>query len=572
MAVGVTASAVLEDNVEPATASSRKEVTRKDVAVILGATLGTIFEWYDFFLFGSLASTLATSFFAGLDPTAAYIFTLLAFAAGFIVRPAGAIVFGRVGDSVGRKNTFLATIGVMGFSTFAIGLVPTYSDIGMAAPILVIALRLLQGLAIGGEYGGAATYVAEHAPDGRRGLYTSWIQTTATCGLLLSLIITFIVRIAAGHDAFNQWAWRVPFLASAILLAISIWIRMRLAESPVFQRLKEEGRTSRAPARDTFGERKNLVRLAIAFVMSAGSAVVGYTGQLYSFFFLTTSIQVDQMTATILMAVALAIGTPLFIFFGAVSDQIGRKGLIVGGLLISAAINFAVFSGMLAIANPGVAEAQKTSRVIVATQPNTCSFQANPVAREVDVLSSCDIAKRALAQMFVPYETVPVPSGAPTTVKIGEIELAVPVANLDRAGKVLDARSAADVSRFRAAVAEAAEGVGLKQTARATALTYTTVVLLLVILQIPMAMAYGPLAATLVELFPARIRYTSVSFPYHLGNGWVGGLLPSISFAIVASTGNILSGLWYPTAVAGAAALICALLLKDPARSRVTNG
>jgi MFS family permease len=278
MAIGGTASAVLESKVEPTIVSSCESVTRNDVVVILGATLGTIFEWYDFFLFGSLAATLAKSFFAGLDPTAAYIFTLLAFAAGFIVRPAGAIVFGRVGDSVGRKNTFLATIGVMGFSTFAIGLVPTYSHIGIAAPILVIALRLLQGLAIGGEYGGAATYVAEHAPEGRRGLYTSWIQTTATCGLVLSLIVTFVTRLAAGHDAFDLWAWRIPFLASAILLALSVWIRMGLAESPIFQLLKDEGRTSRAPTRDTFGDRKNLVRLAIAFVASAGSAVVGYTG------------------------------------------------------------------------------------------------------------------------------------------------------------------------------------------------------------------------------------------------------------------------------------------------------
>jgi MFS family permease len=563
MAVGGTAPAVLERQVGAAMVPSHQGVARKDVIIILGATLGTTFEWYDFFLFGSLASTLANNFFAGLDPTAAYIFTLLAFAAGFIVRPAGAIVFGWVGDSVGRKQTFLATIIVMGFSTFAIGLVPAYSDIGIAAPIFVIALRLLQGLAIGGEYGGAATYVAEHAPEGRRGLYTSWIQTTATCGLLLSLIITFAARVAAGHDGFDRWAWRIPFLASAILLALSVWIRMRLAESPIFQRLKEDGRASRAPALEAFGDMKNLVRLVTAFVVSAGSAVVGYTGQLYCFFFLTTSVQVDQATATLLLAAALALAMPLFVLFGAVSDRIGRKRLIVGGLLISAAINFSVFSGLLTMANADLARAQATSRVILETQPDSCSFQANPIARETDFVSSCDIAKRALAQMFIPYDTIAAPAGGATILRIGEVGLNVPSANLDSAGKTLDPGSMAAISSFRVALIRAAEQAGLKQSARPTMLTYSTVVLLLIILQVPMATAYGPLAATLVELFPARIRYTSVSFPYHLGNGWVGGLLPSISFAIVASTGHILSGLWYPTAVAIAAAVICALLLKD---------
>lgn len=560
----IAASSAAEVVVTP----SPRGISREHRKIIFAATTGTIFEWYDFFLFGSLAGVIAKSFFSDLDPTAGYIFALLAFAAGFIVRPIGAVIFGRLGDTVGRKYTFLATILIMGSATFLVGLIPTYPQAGIVAPVCLITLRLLQGLAIGGEYGGAAVYVAEHALPGKRGLYTSWIQTTATLGLVLSLLVIFGVRLSLGEDMFQRFGWRIPFLASAVLLMVSAWSRLRLSESPVFQQLKAEGRTSGAPVIEAFSNRGNAAAVFLAFVLCAGAAVVGYVGQLYSFFFLTTSAKVDPTVATLLLAVALTIGTPLFVIFGALSDYVGRKVLIVSGFALSAAISFAIFPALLTMSNIDLARAQAAIDVTIATDAATCTFQANPIARETDYRSPCDIAKRALSQMFIPYKTVSAATGAPTTITLGDTVLVAPSAELDPTRDFFTAPAASAVARFRAELAHAATLANLTHPASASLLNHAAVILLLVVLQIPMAMAYGPLAATLVDLFPSRVRYTSLSLPYHLGNGWIGGLLPSVAFALVAATGDIYAGLWYPVTIAIAAAFVCYAFLTESVHGR----
>ena len=538
----------------PMTAGERK--------VIFASSLGTVFEWYDFYLYGSLAAIIAKQFFSGLDEGSAFIFALLAFAAGFIVRPFGALVFGRLGDLIGRKYTFLVTIVLMGSSTFFVGLLPSYASIGMAAPVILIALRLLQGLALGGEYGGAATYVAEHAPRDKRGAYTSWIQTTATLGLLLSLMIILLTREITGPD-FEVWGWRVPFILSVVLLGVSVWIRLSMAESPAFKKMKEENKLSKAPISESFGEWKNgkIVILAL-FGLVAGQGVVWYCGMFYELFFLTQVLKVDAKTANLMVAGALVLGTPFFIFFGAWSDKIGRKPVIMAGLLLAIVTYIpntpvSIFNGLTHFANPALEKAMANSPASITVDPAECSFQFNPTGT-VKFTSSCDIAKQVMANNSASYTTIPSAPGTVAKVKIGETEIegysskGMPAAD----AKALDAK-------FKKDIRDALNVAGYPAKADPAAINVPMTVLLLVILVIYVTMVYAPIAAALVEMFPTRIRYTSMSFPYHIGNGWFGGLLPTISFALVAQNGNIYYGLWYPIIIAAMTLVIGVLFVRE---------
>ena len=545
-----------------ATAEARA-MTAEEKKVIFASSLGTVFEWYDFYLYGSLAAVIGKQFFSGLDPSAQYIFALLAFAAGFLVRPFGAIFFGRLGDMIGRKYTFLVTILIMGLSTFIVGCLPNYATIGIAAPVILIALRLLQGLALGGEYGGAATYVAEHAPMGKRGAYTSWIQTTATLGLMVSLIVILACRQALGAD-FDTWGWRIPFLLSIILLGISVWIRLSLNESPAFAKMKAEGKTSKSPLSESFGEWKNLKIVILALLgLTAGQAVVWYTGQFYALFFLTTIAKVDNVTANLFIAASLIIGTPFFIFFGALSDKIGRKVIIMAGCLIAALTYFTVFPMMLEAANPALVKAQKANVVTVTADPKTCSFQGSPIAREIDFTSSCDQAKRVLAQNYIPYVNAVGAAGSEATIKMGDKEIASVKGTLNDAKNGFSKESATAIADFKKVVLAEAKEKGLTTKADDVGMNKGMVLAILVFLVILVTMVYGPIAAMLVELFPTRIRYTSMSLPYHIGNGWFGGLLPPIAFAMVAATGDIFYGLWYPVVVAAGTFVIGMLFIKE---------
>ncbi len=534
---------------------SHAPMTGAERRVIFASSLGTVFEWYDFYLAGSLAVFISKSFFSGVNPTAGFIFTLLSFAAGFAVRPFGAIVFGRFGDMVGRKYTFLVTILLMGTSTFVVGLLPGYATMGMAAPVLFILMRLLQGLALGGEYGGAATYVAEHAPANRRGAYTSWIQTTATLGLFLSLLVILGVRTAVGEEAFGVWAWRVPFLVSILLLAVSVWIRLQLHESPAFQKMKAEGKSSKAPLRESFGEWKNLKIVILALVgLTAGQAVVWYTGQFYALFFLTQTLKVDGTTANILMALGLLIGTPFFVIFGTLSDRIGRKPIIMAGCLIAALTYFPLFKALTHYANPALEAAQSRAPITVMADPAECSFQFNPVGTS-KFTSSCDIAKSYLSKAGFNYTNVAGPAGLPAQIKIGD-EV---ITSYD--AKAIDAKASGAAFDKKMSTTLRADGYPLK--ADPAQINKPMTVVILAILVIYVAMVYGPIAAMLVEMFPTRIRYTSMSLPYHIGNGWFGGFLPATAFAIVAANGNIYSGLWYPIVIALATFVIGMLFVKE---------
>ena len=547
-----------------ATADATRPMTSEEKKVIFASSLGTVFEWYDFYLYGSLAAVIAKQFFAGLDPTSAYIFALLAFAAGFLVRPFGALVFGRLGDMIGRKYTFLVTILIMGSATFIVGLLPTYATIGVAAPIILVALRMLQGLALGGEYGGAATYVAEHAPAGRRGAYTSWIQTTATLGLFLSLIVILVTREVLTPAQFDDWGWRIPFLVSIVLLGISVWIRLSLNESPAFQKMKSEGKTSKAPLTESFGQWKNLKIVILALLgLTAGQAVVWYSGQFYALFFLTTIAKMDGKTANLLIAASLIIGTPGFIFFGSLSDKIGRKIIIMGGCLIAALTYFTVFPAMMEYANPALVKAQKSSNVSVTADPAQCSFQGSPIAREIHFSSSCDLAKRVLAQNFIPYKNVTGPAGSVAVVQIGEKKIESLTGKLNDKADGFAPDSAKAIATFRKDVVDAAKAAGLTAAPKAGESNIPMVLAVLVFLVILVTMVYGPIAAMLVEMFPTRIRYTSMSLPYHIGNGWFGGLLPTTAFAMVAATGDIYYGLWYPVVVATGTFIIGMLFIKE---------
>jgi len=532
--------------------------------VIFASSLGTVFEWYDFYLYGSLAAIIAKQFFAGVNETAAFIFALMAFAAGFAVRPFGAIVFGRLGDLVGRKYTFLVTILIMGLATFIVGLLPGYASIGIAAPIILIVLRLLQGLALGGEYGGAATYVAEHAPDGKRGAYTAWIQTTATLGLFLSLLVILGVRTAVGEESFAAWGWRIPFLLSVVLLGISVWIRMQLNESPMFQKMKAEGKTSKAPLTESFGQWKNLKIVILALLgLTAGQAVVWYTGQFYALFFLTQTLKVDGGTANLMIAASLLIGTPFFIVFGALSDKIGRKMIIMGGCLIAALTYFPLFKALTHYANPALEAAQAKSPVVVVADPNACSFQFNPVGT-AKFTTSCDIAKAFLARSSVNYANEAAPAGTVAKIKVGD--------------KVIESYEAAGLSpddakkksgEFTKSIGEAVKAAGYPAKADPNQINHVMVIGILVILVIYVTMVYGPIAAMLVELFPTRIRYTSMSLPYHIGNGWFGGFLPTTAFAMVAATGDIYYGLWYPIVIALMTFVIGMLFIKETKDNKI---
>lgn len=540
------------------TTAAPRPMTPEEKKVIFASSLGTVFEWYDFYLYGSLAAIIAKQFFSGLDAGSAFIFALLAFAAGFIVRPFGAIFFGRLGDMIGRKYTFLVTILIMGLSTFIVGILPTYASIGVAAPIILIALRLLQGLALGGEYGGAATYVAEHSPHGKRGAYTAWIQTTATLGLFLSLLVILGTRTALGEAAFSDWGWRIPFIVSIALLAISVWIRLSMNESPAFQKMKAEGKTSKAPLTESFGQWKNLKIVILALVgLTAGQAVVWYSGQFYALFFMTQALKVDNATANLMVAASLLIGTPFFIVFGSLSDKIGRKPIIMAGCLLAVLTYFPVFTALTKAANPDLAAAQAKNQVIISADPGECSFQFNPTGT-VKFTSSCDIAKQVLAGASVSYENAVAPAGTPASIKIGETV----IPSYSSKGIAADEAKKKD-AEFKKAVADTLKTAGYPTKADPAKINKVMVILILTYLVILVTMVYGPIAAMLVEMFPTRIRYTSMSLPYHIGNGWFGGLLPTTAFAIVAQTGNMYNGLWYPIIIAGMTFVIGTLFIKE---------
>jgi MFS family permease len=539
-------------------------MTAEERKVIIASSVGTVFEWYDFYLYGSLAPIIAKQFFSGLDPSAAFIFALLAFAAGFIVRPFGALIFGRLGDMIGRKYTFLITIVLMGTSTFIVGMLPSYEKVGVVAPAVLIALRLLQGLALGGEYGGAATYVAEHAPQNKRGAWTSWIQTTATLGLLLSLMIILVTRNTIGEAAFADWGWRIPFALSIFLLGASVWIRMSMSESPAFRKMQEDGKLSAAPLTEALGQWKNMRIILLAlFGLVAGQAVVWYTGQFYALFFLTSVLKVDASSANMMVAISLLLGTPFFVFFGTISDRIGRKPVIMAGLLLACITYFPLFKTLTEAANPDLAKAQRYSQIVVAAAPASCSFQGSPIAREIDFTSACDLSKRALAQNSASYSNESLPAGSPTVVRIGDKVLTPPVARLNAARNSFDEASVAAIAEFRKDLGVALAAAGYPAKADPEKINKPEVVLILTVLVIYVTMVYGPIAAALVEMFPTRIRYSSLSLPYHIGNGWFGGLMPTIAFAMVASNGDIYYGLWYPIVIAAVSFVIGMLFVRE---------
>ncbi|RWX74547.1 MFS transporter [Neorhizobium lilium] len=616
-------------NVATAAGTKAAPMTREEKKVIFASSLGTVFEWYDFYLYGSLATYIGATFFTQYPEATRNIFTLLAFAAGFLVRPFGALVFGRLGDLVGRKYTFLVTILIMGASTFLVGVLPGAATIGIAAPIILIVLRLLQGLALGGEYGGAATYVAEHAPHGRRGYFTSWIQTTATLGLFLSLVVIIVVQTLMGNAAFAAWGWRIPFLVSVVLLGVSVWIRLKMNESPAFQKMKAEGKGSKAPLTEAFGQWSN-AKIAIIALLGAtmGQAVVWYGGQFYALFFLQNILKVDLQSANIMVAIALALAAPFFVVFGGLSDRIGRKPIIMAGLLIAAVTYMPLFKALTSMANPALAEAQATIRATVTADPADCKFQFNPTGTS-KFTSSCDIATSFLTRNSVPYDVVPGPAGQPAVVKIADKTIAsydaiaagadakakqsaleknvnvalhdagyplkrgaikVPDAKLDAFIAAnpelgLDAAAirggekatvpAADLVSQKLLTADEGKGVtdmpvytianggAFSMTADPAQVNWIGTIAVLFVLVLYVTMVYGPIAALLVELFPTRIRYTGMSLPYHIGNGWFGGLLPATAFAMSAAAGNIYYGLWYPIVFAAITLVIGMIFLPE---------
>ena len=531
----------MSDSIAQQAVTAKAPTSREEKKIIFASSLGTVFEWYDFFLYGALATVLSKQFFAGVNDTTAFIFALMAFAAGFLVRPFGALVFGRLGDMIGRKYTFLMTIVLMGLSTFAVGLLPTYASIGIAAPIMLVLLRMLQGLALGGEYGGAATYVAEHAAPGKRGFNTSWIQSTATLGLLLSLLVVLGCRYLTG-DQFEVWGWRLPFLLSIVLLCISTWIRMSMHESPAFVKMKAEGKTSKSPIRESFGKWENLKIVLIAlFGINAGQAVTFYTAQFYVLFFLTQMLKMDPAQANTLLIISVVIGAPFFVFFGWLSDRVGRKPILMMGLLLATVLYFPLFKALSHYANPQIDAASRQSPIVVMADPATCTFQFDPVGK-ARFDSPCDKVKTFLVKQGLPYTSQSVAPGTEVQVSVGEQQI-----------KGFD----------EAAMREAITAAGYPAKADPSAVNQPMVVLVMVLLTLIATMTYGPLAAVMVELFPTRIRYTSMSLPYHIGNGWFGGFLPTVSFALVVYTGDIFYGLWYPVLITGVSLVVGMLCLKE---------
>ena len=542
-------------------AHKKQSQEKQSMLLVIGASsLGTIFEWFDFYIFGTLAAIMGAQFFEvkGINPTTSFIFALLALAAGFIVRPFGAIVFGGMGDKVGRKHTFLITMIIMGLSTFLVGVLPNYATIGIAAPIILIGLRLVQGLAMGGEYGGAATYVAEHSPDNKRGQMTAWIQTTATLGLLLALVAIGVTQHYISEDDFKAWGWRLPFLFSIVLLLVSIWIRMKLNESPVFQAMKEEGRTSKSPLSEAFLKWSNLKIVLIAlFGLVMGQGVVWYTGQFYALFFLQKMLHVELATSYWLIGAALAIGTPFFIFFGWLSDRIGRKPIILAGLVLAAIGYFPLFQMLTGAVSPALEHAQKASPVVVVADQAACAVQFDPVGK-AKFLQSCDIAKSYLAKNGISYTNEAAPAGTIASVRIGQTI----IPSFEGTGLAADAVKAAQTD-FAKSVGDALKTAGYPAKADTAQIDFPKTIGILTLLVILVTMVYAPMAAALVEMFPARIRYSAMSLPYHFGNGWFGGLLPFITFTIVAATGGIYDGLWYPVGIAALTVLIGLFTIKD---------
>ena len=534
---------------------SKVAMTKSDKLLVFASSLGTVFEWYDFLVVGTLAVEISKHFFSGVNPAAAFIFTLLSFAAGFAVRPLGAVVFGHLGDLTGRKYTFVITIVLMGLATFAIGLLPDFGSIGIAAPIAFVALRMLQGLAIGGEYGGAVIYVAEHAPNGHRGSWTSWIQTTGSLALLLSLGVILLLRYTLGDAAFSDWGWRLPFLLSIVLLAISVWIRLKLSESPAFIRMKDEGRTSKAPLYEALGQWRNLKLILVAFFgLAMGQAVIWYTGQFYSLFFLTQILKADSVTANWLIIIATLFTVPLYYVFGTLSDRIGRKPIFLAGLLLGIVGFFPLYKALTHYVNPALERAQQNSPIAVIADPHECSFQFNPVGTTT-FHSSCDIAKSSLSKAGVNYQSVAAPAGTAARIKVGSST----VAAYDASGPDAKARAKEFQSELMAALKQA----GYAPKADPEEMNRSMGVLVLMLLMSCGTLTYGPLAAMLVELFPTRIRYTSLSIPYHVGVGWFGGFLPATAFAIIAASGNIYSGLWYPVITASIALVVSLVFVRE---------
>ncbi|AER54789.1 putative major facilitator superfamily transmembrane transport protein [Pseudoxanthomonas spadix BD-a59] len=525
--------------------------------VIIASSLGTVFEWYDFFLYGSLAAIIAKQFFSGVNETTGFIFALLAFAAGFFVRPFGAAFFGSLGDRIGRKYTFLVTILIMGLSTFLVGVLPSYAAIGAAAPVILIVLRLAQGLAMGGEYGGAATYVAEHAPVNKRGFYTSFIQCTATVGLFLSLLIILACRTALGNEAFEDWGWRIPFLVSIVLLGVSVWIRLQLSESPLFQQMQSEGKGSKQPFRDSLKGGNFKLMLLVLLGATAGQAVVWYGGQFYTLFFLTQALKVDPTTGNLMIAGSLALATPFFLFFGWLSDRIGRKGIVLGGCLLAALCYIPLFKALTHYANPAIEEARVSAPVVINADPQTCSFQFDPIGRK-SFTSSCDVAATALTRAGVPYTINEAAPGTVATVNVGSVQI-----SSYEGGGLSKEETKANSEAFTKQLKSTLTTAGYPEKADPARMNKPMVIAVLFVLAIFVTMVYGPIAAWLVELFPTRIRYTSMSLPYHIGNGWFGGFLPTISFSLVAATGNMYYGLWYPIGVALMTVVIGGIFLRE---------
>jgi MFS family permease len=528
-------------------------MTSEQRLVIFASSLGTVFEWYDFYIYGTLGAFLAKYFFSNVPPNVGFIFALLAFAAGFAVRPFGALIFGRLGDTIGRKYTFLVTMSLMGIGTFFIGVIPGFASWGILAPVVLIGLRLIQGLALGGEYGGAAIYVAEHAPANKRGYYTSWIQTTATLGLFLALLLILGIRTAMGEAAFGDWGWRIPFLLSAVLLAVSLWIRLKLNESPLFQRMVQEGKQSKRPLTEAFAQWSN-AKIAIAALLgaTAGEAVVWYGGQFYALFFLTQTLKVPGVTAQIMVAIGLAIGTPCFILFGWLSDKIGRKPIMLAGFALAVVTYFPLFQGITHYANPKLEAALNAAPVVVTADPAKCSFQFKATGTE-KFTTGCDIIKSTLVGLSVNYNNVQAAPGTTASVKIGEQLIT------------------ADTPDVAKVITAAIKTHGYPAGADTNDINYIMTVVLLAVLVVYVTMVYGPIAAWLVELFPTRIRYSGLSLPYHIGNGWFGGFLPATVFAIVAATGNIYSGLWYPIAVAAMSFVIGLIFLPETKNRDITQ-